>query len=369
AIWPNKNPESTRDGPINLLRHRDIQHILQSDIPTYSMVHYKSEAYVRRINAQPPKKIKTVLRATTQGFFALTSAPFAFGGHWQNDNGTEVVIGDKLNQKLFAGKNSVGKSIEIDNKHYQIVGVLKPWSLSPLFYDLFMDNKFSETADLFAPLETAIDNNWGIRTMARATEAPGKLSESRERNYFYLQAFVQLDNKQQHTAFQLYLDNYSKMLKKAGLHPHDINNLLYDVPTWLKKNKVVDQKIVALAFITLLFLAVCIFNASSLLLAYYQKRNFETWLRRSLGASKQQIISQGVIESFLIGLSTSLLALVFSWLFLRYLVTLFDHLKNIAQFDMQLVLLGLCITFITTLLSSLYPLYRASKVNLSATLK
>ena len=118
-----------------------------------------------------------------------------------------------------------------------------------------------------------------------------------------------------------------------------------------------------------MFLAVCIFNASSLLLARYHSAKFETGLRRAVGASKKHVFYQGAVESLIIGSCCAALALILGWLFLKFSLTLFPYLSDSASFDSGLVIMGICIALVTSFLSSLYPLIQASNSSLSAQLK
>ncbi|NQY64304.1 MAG: ABC transporter permease [Alteromonadaceae bacterium] len=365
--WPNKN--TLHEQPLPILRYQDAMHLLKSDIPTHSLVHYASSVYARDSESNSLSRFSASVRATTQGFFPLTDAPFAYGTAWQQPNALELVIGDILNQKLFGGGNSVGKNVEIDGKLFLVVGVLKPWKLKPKFYHASNGRAFNLTDDIFAPLEVALDSEWGIGAQQSSTVRISSSSDTRNKNSYYLQAFVQLDNAQQKASFQNYLDSYSQSLKDAGQHPLDINNKLYDVNAWLKKNNVVDDRMLAFGLATVLFLAVCIFNASSLLIARYHGAKFETGLRRAVGASRKDLFYQGVVESLLIGISCALLASVLSWIFLQLSISFFPHLEDIAEIDNELLLLGVVISVSTVFFSALYPLIRSCTTSLSAEIK
>lgn len=68
------------------------------------------------------------IRATYTDFFSMFQTPFLMGSPWSADddkNHAEVaVITQKLNDKLFGGGNSVGKTVDLDNHEFRIVGVL-----------------------------------------------------------------------------------------------------------------------------------------------------------------------------------------------------------------------------------------------------
>ena len=365
-IWSLDNPDAEL---IEVMRYNDAMHILKNDIATHTMVHYQSKVYTRDINAKSLTRHQAIVRATTQGFFPLTDAPFAFGGVWQQDYAKQIVIGDTFNQQVFGGGNSVGKTLEIGGKPFEIVGVLKPWNLKPVFYNAAFEQAFNSTDDIYAPIETAMDNEWAIDLRNMSTDRIHSVSDNRGKNGFFLQAFVQLDTLEQKQLMQQYLDNYSQHRKAQGEYLRANDNRLLDVNQWLEHQEVVDERMLAFALASSLFLAVCIFNASSLLLARYHSARFETGLRRAVGARMKDVFYQGVVESMLIGSCCAVLTLLFGWLFLQISMTLFPALKQTSDIDITLILMGIGIALVTSFISMLYPLIRSCRTSLSTTLK
>lgn len=364
--WPNDDPQME---PFYLLRYRDAKMIIDSDIAKHTTVNYASGVYARDAESTSLKRFNSDVRATTPGFFALTNAPFAYGSGFAKSTGMEIVIGDKLNQQIFAGANSVGKTLELDGDLLTIVGVLKPWNLRPLFYHATEGRAFLETDDIYVPLETAIDLGWSIHARSATTESYRGVEYSRDRNVFYLQAWAELENKTQKQDFQNYLNNYSQQLKEAGEHPLAINNKLQNVNEWLTHLGVVDQKVLAFTLASVLFLCVCVFNASSLLLSRFHAAKFEVGLRRAIGASNKDMLAQGLTESSLLGVIAGLVSLILSWLFLKLSTEFLPDLANIAVLDTQVLALGVCLAVLTSILSALYPIYRANRYTISAELK
>ncbi|MEW6999283.1 ABC transporter permease [Colwelliaceae bacterium BS250] len=364
--WPNDQPQAE---PFHILRYREAMQIMTSDIPKNSAVFYASNVYSRDSKSTSLQRFDSSVRATTPGFFALTNAPFAYGNGFAKSSGMEVVIGAELNKKIFAGKNSVGEVLELDGELLTIVGVLKPWSLRPLFYHATEGRAFNLTDDIYAPLETSIDLGWSIHARSSSTVSYKGVQFTRDRDVFYLQAWVELEDKNKQQAFQDYLDHYSQTLKDAGEHPLDIRNELRDVNAWLLERDIVDQKVLAFTLASVLFLCVCVFNASSLLLSRFHSAKFEVGLRRAVGASNKQMLMQGITESVLLGLVAGLISLVLSWLFLKLSIEFLPDLANIAVLDNKLLLLGVLLALVTSVASALYPLYRANRYTISAELK
>ncbi len=362
--WPHG-----RTNPWHIHRYEDVMHLLQSDIPAYSTTHYRSRVFARAMDSDEIRRQLAMVRATTPDFFDITNAPFAYGGSWQDERAQQLVIGHELNQKLFGGGNNLGQSVDIEGKSFQVVGILKPWKLRPLFYHATEGSPFAKTDDIFAPLETALDHEWGNTARMSSSGSITSPSDTRYKDAFFLQYFVQLDTPEQKADFIQFIDNYSQGLKDAGrMGDVDVNNKLYNVSEWLEYNEVVDQRLVAFALATLLFLLVCIFNSSSLLLSRYHAGRSETGLRRAVGARKLDIFYQGSLESILVGLLCALLSLALGWVLLKLSLSFFPYLVVIAEMDAGLMIMGVALAVFTTFISSLYPLIRAATINLSADL-
>ena len=97
-------------------------------------------------------------RYTSSDFFPMFDAPFRFGSGWSaaDDEGRArvAVISSALNDKLFAGGNSVGKTLLANRVQFRIVGVLDEWRPTPKFYDLTND-RFTEVEQVFVPFQTS----------------------------------------------------------------------------------------------------------------------------------------------------------------------------------------------------------------------
>jgi putative ABC transport system permease protein len=361
--------ETSYGEPLHILRYRDGEAIEKADMIKHSTVFYASGAYARDPESESLARINTSVRATTHGFFPLTNAPFAYGSGFTENSGMNVVIGDELNQQIFGGGNNVGKTIELGGKLFTVAGILKPWNLRPLFYHVTENRAFNKTDDVYVPLETALDLNWPIHARSSASDGYRLLGEARNKNVFFLQAWVELNNVNDRSNLQQYLDNYSQALKDAGEHPLEVDNPLHNVEEWMEKQSVVDLRVVAFSFATILFLIVCVFNASSLLLSRFHAGKFEVGLRRAIGASKKQILYQGLIESTILGLISSLAAIALSYGFLIFSTTLLPTFANLAVLNIDTLIAGILLSIISANLSSLYSIYRANRYSISAELK
>lgn len=364
--WP---ATTSSDKTLDVTRYRDAMAILDSGIATTGSTSYRSQAFTRDANSPSLTRYLGEVRAATPSFLSMMDAPIQYGSGFTEDNANEVVIGHAFNQTLFNGENSVGKTLEVNGVLMTVVGVLAEWDLRPMFYHVHEGLEFMGTEDLFVPLETALDNNFYAKIRTTSTDNWSTMAETREKSAYYLQTWVELDTPEQKQKLQAFMDNYAQQLKDANQLPSDINNLLHDVNEWLEFKEVVDSRILAFAIATSLFLIVCLFNASSLLLARYNATNFETALKRALGAGKKQIIHQGLVEGTLAGSIAGLASLILSYGFLHISIYLIPDLEQLARFDISMLALGFFTALATTLLSAMYPVFRASRFGISTSLK
>src|SRR6185437_13025609 len=99
--------------------------------------------------------------AVTADFFSMFEVPFRYGGGWgaQEDDAraSDVVISSELNQKLFGGADSVGRTLNLGGHDYHVVGVASHWNPRPRFYDLFSTSGFAEEPDFYMVFNRALD--------------------------------------------------------------------------------------------------------------------------------------------------------------------------------------------------------------------
>ena len=62
-----------------------------------------------------------------------------------------AVLSDEMNEKLFGGHNSVGKTVRISDRDFKVVGVLASWKPNVRFYDL-TQNALQPVEKIYIPL-------------------------------------------------------------------------------------------------------------------------------------------------------------------------------------------------------------------------
>lgn len=360
------NPD---DPPRATSRYTDMKAIEDSGIATSFVMTYYTGEYVRVVGDKAPGRVLADIRPVSLSFFEMMDTPFHQGEGFSSRHAKEIIVSQRFKEELFASEEAMGKQIDIKGMPFTIVGVLKNWNMRPKFYQAGYGIDFDGDADIFVPFETALDADMRPRLQTSSSENYDDMADSRAKPVFYMHGWAKLDTPEQKAKLQQFMDGYATKLKEAGEHEGPVKNHLHDVSEWIEYMEVVDSKVVAFAIATGLFLLVCLFNASSLLLSRYESMVFETGLQRALGASKKQLFSQGLVESLVVGAVSAFFALLLSWVFLKVSTRFLPNLEELANLDSGILGLGAAIALATTVLCCVYPLWRTSQRSISLELK
>jgi putative ABC transport system permease protein len=307
-------------------------------------------------------------RATYSDFFPMFEVPFRFGGPWNATGDAEkadvVVIAASLNDKLFGGANSVGKTIKLDDHSYRIVGVLEKWQPEPRFYDLNTDH-FAEAEQAFIPFTRAIENkvpNWGNNSCNGDTSQEGYEGHLRS-ECVWTQYWAELLTASDAEKYRTWLNNYSSEQKRLGRFHWSTHTSIRNVREWLAYQHVVDDNVRILVLVSFSFLLVCLLNAMGLMLAKIMGRSADFGVRRALGANRGAIFSQCLIEAGVVGLAGGILGLGLTSLGLLGLRSLLsESVSRLTYFSVSDVIIAVVLSVVATTLAGLYPTWRAAQV-------
>ncbi len=303
-------------------------------------------------------------------FFPMVDAPFQYGHAWSRHDGEQrarvAVISNHLNEKLFDGANSVGKSINIDGHAFRIAGVLAPWNPQPRFYDVVNSSHFNTGSEaLFLPFPTAIDlgiENNGSTNCYAPPDAPGFVGLQHS-ECVWIAFLVELDNAAAVADYKRFLDGYARQQQQAGRFTWGPNNRLRDLNDWLAYQEVVPANSRISLLVALGLLIVCLVNTAGLLLAKFLRRAPEIGVRRALGAPRRQIYLQFLIEAAMIGVTGGVLGLVLTGLgVLGVGLVMPPNIAALAHVDLPLLGLTLLLAIVSTAVAGLYPTFRAAHV-------
>lgn len=302
---------------------------------------------------------------TTADFFGMFDAPFEYGSGWSGqddeDRARVTVIADFLNDKLFGGKNSVGKVIRVNGHEYRIVGVLKPWAPQPRFYALMLGGHSYGNGDaVFLPLQSGFADRMRPENMnCWSTQFDPDQMESAPCGVVTL--WVELAHASDAAAYRTYLANYVQQQISLGRFSHP-EVALPDLMDYLDQMQVVPSDARLQAYLAFGFLLICIVNTVGLLLAKCLRRSREIGVRRALGATRGAIFIQFMIESGMVGIAGGVLGLIFAELGLWAIRHQPAQYASLAHLDPAMFVATFVIALIASLIAGLLPAWRACVV-------
>lgn len=306
------------------------------------------------------------LLSTSADFFPMFQVPFQYGSGWSAEDDARharvAVISHDLNDKLFGGANSVGRSLRVRDTDVRIVGVLKPWRPTPLFYDPWPQN-FSKTEDVFAPFTSSMEINEGNFLPYTCWHVPEDTHHLQNADCVWVWLWTELDSPAKAAAYARFVGDYADQQKASGRFAKGREHVrMRDVMTMLTARGMVPGDVRLQAWLASAFLAICLFNAVGLLLAKFLRRSGEIGVRRALGASRRAIFAQCLVEAGVIGLLGGffgwLLTLAGLWLVRQQPV---DY-AHLAHLDTGMFLATFVMAIAASLLAGVIPALRASRV-------
>ena len=372
--------------PPDQVTYRDAQALYRSDIPTHAVMMYRT-ARVVDPGKSGVKPFGVTARLTTADFFPMFDTPMRYGAGWGRAADTTpdpiVVLSSRLNDKLFNGANSVGRSITLNDRQFRVIGVADRWMPQPKFYDM-TTGAFDVAEDLYMPFGWATElklSPAGSINCVTPSAKVGGFDSLIDTDCVFMQYWVEIPDTAALRRYQQFVDNYTNNQKQYGRFVRPTNNRLYDVPAWLDRNDVVGDDSRIDVVLAVVFLAVCIVNTVGLMLAKFLGAAPVTGLRRALGASRKHIMHQHLVEVVLLavigGAVGVLLARLGLWAIkaMTYVPGPDDGPERraladaLAHMDYSMVVLAIGISILTGILAGLYPAWRIGKAAPASFLK
>ena len=304
-------------------------------------------------------------RYASTDFFPMFDVPLRYGRGWtsgEDDAKARVaVISRELNDQLFGGADSTGKTLHIAPNDFRIVGVLDTWRLVPKFYDLFTDN-YGASEDVFIPFSTARDLDMGTQGNTNCWADSGGDSRALNAPCAWVQYWVELESTAQASDYRSYLVNYSDQQRAAGRFERPTNVRLRNVMELMEFNKIVPGDVRLQLWLALGFLLVCLVNTVGLLLAKFLRRSGEIGVRRALGASRREIFKQCLVEAGTVGLAGGVLGLGLALLGLWAVRQQPTSYARLAHLDTSMLLTTFALAIAASLLAGLLPAWRAMQI-------
>ncbi|MDE2070105.1 MAG: ABC transporter permease [Gammaproteobacteria bacterium] len=365
ADWHNKYP-------LDMMDYQSAVDLWSAHRADRQTLIVNSQIKVRAPATNLPPLMLNML-STTADFFPMFDVPFAYGRGWsaQDDanHARVVVISSDLNDRLFAGQDSVGQTLRLRDSDVRIVGVLAPWRPSPLFYDVRggryangdTADFYGKPEDVFTPFNTGLEINDGNFQQFTCWHMPDKPGHLVNAPCVWIGLWVELDSAAKAADYRSFIANYAQQQKALGRFAKTDTRML-DLMGWLDYNHVLPRDVKLQTWLAFAFLAICLFNTVGLLLAKFLRRAGEIGIRRALGAAQYEIFMQCLVESGLIGLLGGiggwLLTLAGLWL-VRTRPTPY---ADLAHLDTSMFLITFALAILVSLIAGALPALRASRI-------
>jgi predicted permease len=260
-----------------------------------------------------------------------------------------AVIGHRLWQMRYgADPHILGKSIELDQKRYTIVGVM------PATFRFTWDQE----RDVFVPLVlTPEERSEGGRGTSRDLQTQARLQPG-------------LSVAQAQAAMNALADalaaKYPEANKGWGIKVEPLHAAYH--------RQMQTPLTIMLGAVMLVLLIACV-NVTNLLLARAAGRRREIAIRVAIGATRRRLIAQLLTESLLLAFCGGALGLLLAYAGDRLLTVAMTryHLSlpnaKVIDIDWRVLIFSLGITLVTGVIFGLAPSWAASKTGLSQTLK
>lgn len=373
---PNEPPTESASDLQPQITYQDGQNLVNAQTPAKRQTQiYASNVIVVPDSDEAP--FDEGVRATYHTFFQMFDVPFKFGQPWtqreDEDHAAIVVIGRELNDRLFDGENSIGRSIQIDDKFLQIVGVTDDWQPTPRFYHVDAGNQFEDTEQIFLPFTWAIDQPLLPSGNTNCWKPPDDslplMDAFLQSECVWNQFWAELETPEQAAAYKDYLDNYVRDQKAIGRFERPLNTFISNVREWMEVNQVVTDDNRVLVRLSFLFLLVCVLNTVGLLMAKFLGKGGEVALRRAMGASRGAIFAQNLVEVGVIGVLGGIAGTGLAWLGLQAVEKLYRGYQHLVHLDPVMLTSAIGLATLAAILAGLYPVWRVSRLAPAGLLK
>ena len=359
------NADDPKSLPI-MITYRDMRALMKSDIPVHQTGTYRA-----RMFAHPDPKMgrpfSSDIRMVFSDFFSMFDVPFQYGSAWDKAADAKpeqvVVLNQEMNQKLFGGGNTVGRTIRFDQRDYKVAGVIGEWKAPFRFYDVTQGPAQLEGVfmpfNLTEPLQmNTAGNSDGWKSV------PGQFTyqDFLQSDQTWISFWAELPAQDKQQAYRDFVTNYVRDQKKIGRFERPLHIELTMMPDLFRELQFVPPAIKSMSIVSLLFLVVCSLNLVGLLLGKFLARVPEVSVRRALGASRFQVFWQHVVECELVGIVGGAIGLLLSVGALQLIAKSIPQNAIKIGLDGEMVLISIFLSLIAGLLAGIYPSWRVCSV-------
>ncbi|WP_303841985.1 ABC transporter permease [Selenomonas ruminantium] len=278
----------------------------------------------------------TSVQGVTPEFMSIRSLTIGYGSFISNDDMNKrnrvAVIGTTVASNLFAKDNPVGKNIRINNQPYKVIGLLESKGQSSVGQD--------QDDVIYIPLTTAQERMLGIT---------------------YVQSInVQVSSQEKMEQVQAEIENLLRSRhhilagKDDDFHVRNLTSLMETVS---QSTSMLTMLLGAIAGISLIVGGIGIMN---IMMVSVTERTREIGIRKALGATFMNIMTQFLIESMVIGIIGGLIGIAVGCIASQIIA-------QVGNFTTVITLTPIIISFMFAvgigLFFGIYPARKAAKLD------
>ena len=278
----------------------------------------------------------TSVQGVTPEFMSIRSLTIGYGSFISNDDMNKrnrvAVIGTTVASNLFAKDNPVGKNIRINNQPYKVVGLLESKGQSSVGQD--------QDDVIYIPLTTAQERMLGIT---------------------YVQSInVQVSGQDKMEQVQAEIENLLRSRhhilagKDDDFHVRNLTSLMETVN---QSTSMLTLLLGAIAGISLIVGGIGIMN---IMMVSVTERTREIGIRKALGATFMNIMTQFLIESMVIGIIGGIIGIIVG-------CGASQIIAKVGNFTTVITITPIIISFIFSvgigLFFGIYPARKAAKLD------
>jgi putative ABC transport system permease protein len=293
------------------------------------------------------------VRYCSADLFDLFTIDLRYGRPWLRSDESErapvIVLSDLLNDRLFAGRNSVGRTLRIGARDFRVVGVVRQRAGKVPVWDVGIAPQ--NLAYVMVPFPFA-DELRPVPVVTWPPMAPDRSwPEIAAGANAFAEYWVRLPTAEARDRFAAAMRALDPRLKVRSAD--DIVARFAHAPAPYR----------VFVILTLIVMEASVINVMRLLLAKASSRAAELGIHRALGAGRQVIFTRQLLEGVLVSMAGSLLGLALAVPTVRIFDRLIPDSPVALAFTPSLVAAALLICLLAGLITSIYPAWRVAAVS------